>query len=37
MGSRVEGLLTRVAFPRAFSQFIMFMLNPFIIVLLKGG
>jgi hypothetical protein len=37
MASRVEVLLTGVAFPRAFSRFITFILNRFIIVLLKGG
>ena len=37
MASRVTGLITRVAFPRVFSRFIIFMLNGLIIFLLKGG
>jgi hypothetical protein len=37
MASRVKVLLTGVAFSRAFSRFIIFMLNPFIMFILKGG
>jgi len=37
MALRVVGLITKVVLPRVFSRFIMFMLNPFIMFLLRGG